>query len=194
MILEPIALLNPIHSTWLSPSLFEGSSLLNNPEFWKVTNLLVFAVFLIYILRKKIGIGKVFDRRGEAITKELEEAKREKHEAQQKLEEVLGRLKRLDQEIAEIRSEAEIEARKEDERIKAAAESDAERIQQTARREIEAAMKVARSELRAFVARHSVEMAEGLITREMRPGDSSRMLSDYAKDLAASGKAGGGSK
>ena len=185
---EPMQPLSPLLA------LLDGGGLLTSPDLWKVINLLIFVLVLLYILRNKVGIGKMFDGRGRAITKELEEAKRDKLEARRKLDEVMGRLKDLDQEIAEIKAQAEIEARKEDERIKLAADADAEKIQQTARREIEAAMKVARSELRAFVAAHSVEMAEGMIRREMRPGDGSRILNDYARDLASAGKVDGGSK
>ena len=178
-----------IHSQSCCLALFEGS-LLSNPDVWRVANLLVFVAILVYILRNKIGIGKVFDQRGQSIVKDLEEARREKQEAQQRLDEVLDRLKKLDQEVAEIKAQAEVEAQKEDERLRLAAEADADKIQQTARREIEGAMKAARAELRAFVSENAVTMAEGLIRREMRPEDSSRILSEYARELA--GKADGG--
>ena len=160
-----------------------AGGLLKNPDLWRVINLLVFAGILLYILRNKIGIGQVFDRRGAAIVKDLEDARREKEEAQQNLNLVLERLKRLDDEIASIKAQAEIEAGKEDERMVQAAAADAEKIQQMAHREIDGALKAARAQLRAFVAEHSVQMAEAMIKREMRPEDSSRILHDYARDL-----------
>jgi ATP synthase F0 subunit b len=162
----------------------EGSGgFFTNPMLWRVINLLVFVLILAYILRNKIGIGKVFDDRAATITRELDEARKEKQEAQQRLAEVEARLSRLDQEVAEISSEAEREAAREAERVRLAAEADAEKIRQTAGREIEGAMKAARTELRAFVAENAVGMAESIIRREIRPEDNARMINKYIDEL-----------
>lgn len=155
----------------------------SNPMLWRVINLLVFVLILVYILRNKIGIGKVFDDRAVTITRELEQARQEKQEAQQRLAEVEARLSRLDQEISEISREAEREAAREAERVRQAAEADAEKIRLTAGREIEGAMKAARSELRAFVADNAVDMAESIIRREIRPEDNTRMINKYIDEL-----------
>ncbi|HET9528891.1 MAG TPA: ATP synthase F0 subunit B [Blastocatellia bacterium] len=157
--------------------------LLSNLTFWRVVNLLVFVLILVYILRNKIRIGQVFDDRRAAIRKELEQARHDKQEAERRLAEVEARLARLDQDVAEIRAEAELEVQREAERIRKAAAADAEKIKQMAQREIEGAMKSARSELRAFVAEHSVEMAESIIRREIRPDDDRRMLDEYLDNL-----------
>ena len=89
----------------------------------------------------------------------------------------------MDQEVAEIRAQAERESRAEAERISQAAQADAEKIRQTAAREIEGAMRAARSELLAFVAEHSVKLAEEMIRREIRPEDNSRMFTRFVDDL-----------
>ncbi len=178
-----------IIETLIQPALLlaagEESSggLLTNPMLWRVINLLVFVLILVYILRNKIGIGKVFDDRASAITRELEEARKEKKEALERLSEVEARLSRLDQEVSEIGREAEREAAREAERVRQAAQADAEKIRQTAGREIEGAMKAARTELRAFVADHAVDMAESIIRREIRPEDNSRLLNKYLDEL-----------
>ena len=156
---------------------------LSNPDLWKVINFVVFALIFVYLLRNKIGIGKVFDNRAASIVKELEQAKRDKEDALKQLAEVEARLGRLDQELAEIRLEAEREAAREAERIHEAAAADAEKIRQSAHREIEGAMKSARSELRAFVADQAVQMAEAMIRKEIRPEDASRMLTRYTEEL-----------
>lgn len=154
-----------------------------NPDLWRVINLLVFLAVLVYIFRNKLRIGQVFDNRASSIVKELEQARQEKEQAQRRLAEVEARLSRLDQEVEEIRREALSEAEREQERIRQAADADAEKIRQTAAREIEGAMKAARTELRAFVAEQSVEMAEAMIKRELRPEDNSRMLTRYIDEL-----------
>jgi F-type H+-transporting ATPase subunit b len=156
---------------------------LKNKPLWRVINLVIFILILIYILRSKIRIGKVFEDRAASIVKELEQAKRDKQEAEARLSELETRLGRLDQEVAGIRAEAERESEREAERVRQAADADAEKIRLTAQREIEGAMKAARTELRAFVAEQSVAMAEGIIRREIRPEDNTRMLNKYVDDL-----------
>ena len=83
-----------------------------------------------------------------------------------------------------MRAEAERDSAREAERIKQAAAADAEKIRQTAQREIEGAMKAARTELRAFVADQSVALAEGIIRREIRPEDNTRMVNKFIEDLS----------
>jgi F-type H+-transporting ATPase subunit b len=161
----------------------EHGGLMRNQDLWRVINIVVFALLLVYILRKKIGIGKVFDNRAASIVKELQQAKHDKEEALKQLAEVEARLSRLDQEVADIRLEAEREASREAERIREAAEADAQKIRLAASREIEGAMKAARSELRSFVAEQAVQMAEATIRQEIRPADASGMLTRYAEEL-----------
>ncbi len=150
---------------------------------WRIFNVIVFALILVYILLKKVRIGQVFDNRAASIVKELEQAKRDKQEAQAKLAEVEARLGRLDQEVAQIKREAESEAQREAQRISESAAADAEKIRQTAQREIDGAMKAARTELRAFVAEQSVHLAENIIRRDIRPEDNTRMLNKYIDEL-----------
>ncbi len=161
----------------------EGESFLKNQELWRIINFILFAVFLIYVFRNKIGIGKVLDNRASSIRKELDKAREEKAEAERKLAEVEARLNRLDAEVAQIRAEAEREAENEAVRIREAAAADAEKLKYTTAREIEGAMKAARTELRAFVAENSVAMAEAIIKREMKPEDNNRMLNKYVEEL-----------
>ena len=161
----------------------EAGGFFKNAGLWRVINLLVFVVILVYLLRNKIRIGQVFDNRAASIVRELEHARQEKQEAEQRLAELEARLGRLDQEVAEIRAQSERESKAEAERITQTAQADAEKISQTAQREIEGAMRAARSELREFVAEHSVKLAEEIIRREIRPEDNSRMFTKFVDDL-----------
>jgi F-type H+-transporting ATPase subunit b len=160
-----------------------GVSFWNNPAIWRPLNLLIFIAILVYILRNKIGIGQVLDKRAVSIRNELDQARREKEEAERRLEQVLSRLNKLDDEIAAIQSEAARDAERELERIAAAAEADAEKIRQTAQREIEGAVRAAKAELRAFVAEQSVDLAESIIRKEIRPEDSTRLVTKYIDEL-----------
>jgi len=175
---------------FIRPALFaaaeqaEATGLLSNATLWRVINLLVFVIILVYILRSKVRIGQVFDNRAASIVKQLEQAKRDKQEAEDQLARVEARLGRLDQDVSEIRAEAERESAREAERIRRAAAADAEKIRQSAQREIAGAMKSARTELQAFVAEQSVLLAEGIIRREIRPEDNKRMLNEFIDDLS----------
>ena len=73
---------------------------------WRPINLLIFLIFLVYLLVKKLRVGQVFDNRAATIVKELEQARRDKEEAQRRLAEVEARFARLDEEVAGIRAEA----------------------------------------------------------------------------------------
>lgn len=173
-----------IPALFLAAEQAEAAGFWQNPNIWRVLNLLVFVIFLIYILRNKVRIGQVFNNRSASIVKELEQAKRDKHESQQRLAELEARLGRLDQEVADIREQAERESAREADRVREAADADAEKIRQTAQREIEGAMKAAKGELRAFVADQSVALAEGMIRREIRTEDNTRMVNKFIDDLS----------
>jgi len=173
----------------IRPALFvaeqaQGTGLLNNTTLWRVINLLIFVIFLVYILRSKIRIGQVFDNRANSIVKQLEQARQDKKEAEARLAELEARLGQLDQEVSEIRAEAERDIARQAERIKQAAAADAEKIRSAAQREIEGGMKAARTELQALVAEQSVELAEGIIRREIRPDDNTRMLNEFIEELS----------
>jgi F-type H+-transporting ATPase subunit b len=154
-----------------------------NQLLFQTFNFVVFVAILIYLMRNKLGIGKVFDDRAAAIRKELDKAKTEKQEAERKLAEMEARLGRLDEEVAQMRAEAELEAEREATRIREAAALEAEKIQLMTAREIDGAMKEARAELRAFVADNSVAMAEAIIKRELKPEDNRKMLNKYVEEL-----------
>jgi ATP synthase F0 subunit b len=154
-----------------------------DPAVWRPLNLLIFVAIMIYILRKKIGIGDVFDKRAGGIRKQLEEARTAKEEAERRLAEVQTRLSKLDQEVGEIKKEAELESAREMDRILKGAAADAEKIGQTAQREIEGAVKAAKADLRAFVAEQSTQMAEAIIRREMKPEDNNRLVGKYIDEL-----------
>ena len=60
--------------------------------------------------------------------------------------------------------------------------------ERAAQREIEGSLKSARTELQAFVAEQSVALAEGIIRREIRPEDNTRMVNEFIDDLSEVGR------
>src|SRR5438270_12360201 len=151
-------------------------------EAWKFFNLALFIVGFILVLRW-LGVGTAMQARREAIRKELMRAQEERNAALAKLEEVNARLARLDTEVAALRTQSEQEATAERERIARTTEEEARKLREQAQREIESAGKAARLELRRYAAEQSVEMAEQLIKRDLRPTDDDRLLHDYIEEL-----------
>jgi F-type H+-transporting ATPase subunit b len=152
-----------------------------NPLIPRTVNLLIFLAVMFFILRKPLT--QAFQNRRGEIIEELKRAKAEKEEAEKRLREIDARLARLDEEVAEIRANAEREAKAEFERLIKQAQDEAERIKAMAEREIEGASKAAHLQLKEFVAAKSVELAENMIRKEIKPEDDDRLITNFAREL-----------
>jgi ATP synthase F0 subunit b len=156
------------------------------PTLAKVFNLLLFVGLGYFFLRRPIG--EAFRGRQEGIRRELMAAQEERNAAVAKLEEVEGRLARLDAEVEAINAQALKEAAEERARIERATEEEIRKIREQSRREIESASKAARAELRAFAAEQSVRLAEEMIRRDIRPEDDAHLVEEYVKELGGVGR------
>jgi F-type H+-transporting ATPase subunit b len=92
-------------------------------------------------------------------------------------------MSRLDEELNEIKSQAEAEAREEYQRIISAAARDGDRIVARAREEIEGMTRAAHLELKIHVAELSVRQAEEKIRREITDEDRSRLFAGFVGRL-----------
>ena len=151
------------------------------PTFARIFNLLLFVGLLYFLLRRTLS--EAFRARQEGIRNDLMRAEEERNAAVAKLEEVEGRLARLDAEVEAIRAQAQREAAEERARIERATEEEIRKIREQARREIESAAKAARAELRVFAAEQSVKFAEELIRRDIRPEDDAHLVREYVEEL-----------
>lgn len=156
------------------------------PTIAKLVNLLLFLGVMFYILRRPVK--EAFRARQEGIRDELMRAEEEKAAAMAQLEEVEGRLARLDAEVEAIRAQAQREAAEERMRVERATEEEMRKIREQARREIESAAKTARAELRTFTAEQSVQLAEEMIRRDIRPEDDARLAREYVTELGGTGR------
>jgi len=163
------------------PGLFKMSFQEFLPTIAKTFNLLLFAGVMFYFLRRPIT--EAFRARQQSIRDELMRAEEERAAAAAKLEEIEGRLARLDAEVEEIRAQARREAAEERARIERATEEEMRKIREQARREIESAAKAARSGLRTFAAEQSVRLAEEMIRRDIRPEDDANLAREYVEEL-----------
>jgi len=155
-------------------------------ELWKFVNLFLFAALAVYFFKGKIST--TFATRKETIQRELNAARKERDEARAQLAEVQARLQRLDSEVAAIQEHSKTEAQLERDRLIQETEEEVQKLRQQAQREIIGAGKVARQELRRFAAQQSVQMAEEMIRREIRPDDDTRLINRNVEQLGGVGR------
>src|SRR5947209_10012099 len=98
------------------------------PTFARIFNLLLFVGLLYFLLRRTVG--EAFRARQEGIRNDLMRAEEERNAAVAKLEEVEGRLARLDAEVEAIRAQAQREAAEERARIERATEEEIRKIRE----------------------------------------------------------------
>lgn len=153
-------------------------------ELWKFFNLLLFIVIAL-LLHRRYGrpIREALRSRGEAIKRDLQQAREERDEALARLTEVEARFSNLDHEISAIKERARLEADAEAKRLLAATELEIAKLREHATREIETAGQAARHELRKFAAQESVRRAEQILEREIRPEDDARLIGRSVEEL-----------
>jgi F-type H+-transporting ATPase subunit b len=147
----------------------------------KFFNVILVATVLVWALRKPLS--NFFASRTQSIREQLAEAQRARVEAESKLGEIESRMSRLDDEIREIKTAAEAEAREEYQRLVTAAERDAEKIIERSREEIEGITRAAQQQLKVHVAELSVKLAEERIRGEITDEDRGRIFSQLVTKL-----------
>ncbi len=150
-----------------SPSVMKISSMTGmspNSAYWAsvILNFVLIAVLLVYLIGGKAPA--FFRDRTVGIQKGMAEATRVSQDATQRLQQIEGRLGKLDHEIEAMRATAENEARAEEERLKVATEEEQHKLLEAAQQEITAATSQARRELKGFAA----ELAIGLAEKQIR--------------------------
>lgn len=155
-----------------------------NPEqaatAFTVLNFLVFAAFVGWFLLKTLP--RVFRNRNSAIQKDLVQARSATEEASTRLSSVEARLGKLDQQIAEMRAQAEKAAALDEQRIKASVEEEKKKILASAEQEITSATAQAHRMLKQYAADLAIEQAARKLSIS---AETDRLLvKDFARRLA----------
>jgi F-type H+-transporting ATPase subunit b len=124
---------------------------------FEVFNFALLAIALGYGLAKVLP--KALRSRNTAIQKHLVDARTATEEARVRLSSVEARLSKLDDEIAAMRSHAEQDTAREEQRLKAALEDETKKILASAEQEIAAATLHARKQLQQHAAELAIEQA-----------------------------------
>jgi F-type H+-transporting ATPase subunit b len=122
-----------------------------------VFNFLILAIGVGFVMLKTLP--KAFRARTSAIQKQLVDARTATEEASARLNSVEARLSKLDDQIAEMRSHAEADAVKEEQRIRASVEEEKSKILAAAEAEIQSATAAARRDIQQFAAGLAIEQA-----------------------------------
>jgi len=158
--------------------------LFKDPDFWEWLGLIIVVGIILY-RRVPALLGAMLDARAAAITKELDQARALREEAQTLLVDYRQRAERAQSEAANILTESRAEA----ERF--AAESREQLKAQLERRAKQAQDKIAQAEaqaladIRALAADMAVEAAEKLLTARLDEKRSSALVEGSIKDLSA---------
>lgn len=120
-------------------------------------NFLLLAIGIGYCLLKLLP--RTFRARTSAIQRQLADARTVTEEASARLNSVEARLAKLDEQIAAMRHQAEDDARREEQRIRANVEQEKSKIIAAADAEIQAATAAARRDIQQFAAGLAIEQA-----------------------------------
>jgi len=153
----------------------------DNLMLYRVVNFLLLGAGLGYLIKKKAG--GFFSGRGEAIRRELAEARRLLEESRGRTQGVEERLARLGREIEELRSAGKAEIAAEHARLEQQAEQTIRKILAQAEREMGAAAKAARMELKTYAASLAVDLAEKRVAGRITPRHQQALVSGFLRDL-----------
>lgn len=163
-------------------SLFSGD--LGN-VFWTV---LIFAGLLIvlgaYAWRPMLD---ALNRREEFIRQTVENARKERSEAERTLAEYRGLMARSKQEAQALIDQGRKDAEELRQRLHQQAQAESEQIIQRARQEISLSKQSALQELKSVAADLSVNVAGKIIARSLSAADQQRLVDESLKQLIESG-------
>lgn len=156
-------------------------------EIFEYSNFAILAAFLLVVLFKYVP--KMLRDRHRRIQQQLTEARLASERAKERLQAVERQFARLDEEIAEIRGQAEQDISNEEARMKALIEAERERILAAAEQEIRAAVAAARRDLKRFAGDLAVDRAERMIS--LTPEGDQALLRELEGSLRGQSRNGG---
>jgi len=144
---------------------------------FKVINFGILMVILIRFLKKPLG--NFLRNRQLKIKQALEDARKAKAQAEQKMQEYEKRLANIDTEIERIHRTLKEEGEKEKAKIIQEAEQMAARIRQKAQATAQKEIRVAQRILREEIADLAVRLAEEMLKRGMTKADQKKLVEEY---------------
>jgi len=145
--------------------------------FWRSFNFVILVGFFYWLLAD--AIKNFFSGRKKDIKAALEEAVAAREEAEKKFKEYDAKLDKAAEEIKEMASLLEAQGLAEKEKIIAEAQKTAAKVKEDAQKRMELEVKKAQNDLRAETVRLSMEIAEGILKKQITAADHATMVPDY---------------
>lgn len=152
---------------------------------WGVSmlNFVIFLGILIWFAGPKVQ--EFFHQRREVLLADLNEAKRLREEAQEKLDEYSGKLDELDAEREKLRNEYHEAGQREKDRLVAEATKQVEKMRADAEMIIQQETRKAISALERQAVQLAVDMAEEAMKAKLNPLTHNALVDQYVNDLKA---------
>jgi F-type H+-transporting ATPase subunit b len=147
----------------------------------KIINFSILAFLLVKYLSKPIT--SFFETRSETLKAKLETMQQERDEARRVLQTYTEKHEKIEEKIKTAKAQAAEDMEKERQKVLDEAEQAAEEILGHARETIQREMIKAKSELHAEAVDLSLELAEGLIRKNIDNQDHRRFAEDYIERL-----------
>lgn len=145
-----------------------------------------FAIIFAAIVWGFSKAGPYFRRNAQEISQKIAEGARAREAAENQRREVQAKLARVDQEVAQLRVEAQRSAEGETQRIRALAKDEAQLVERAGQAEIAAAEHAARLELKALASRLAIERAEALLREQITPATEAAVFRSFVDTLQES--------
>ena len=148
-----------------------------------VLNFVVLVLLVGWFLVK--SLPKAFRSRNDAIQKHLTDARAATEAANTRLNSVEARLGKLDEQIAGMRTQAEKDSAREEQRIKASVEEEKKKILQAAEQEIAAATVQARRQIQQYAADLAIDQAAKKLV--VSAATDRLLVQEFARRIAGEG-------
>jgi F-type H+-transporting ATPase subunit b len=140
-------------------------------------NLALLLGVLVYFVRRPVA--DTFRERALTIRTELTETARTRDEAHQRHQELLARLEKIENEIRGMDAEAEVEAKREEEKLIERAKREAARITEQVERNIRDESTRARTELRQDAVNLAIQLAESTLRQGVSATDQQALARQF---------------
>jgi len=124
------------------------------------------------------------DKRSKKVQDMLEDAKRERKQAEDELKKSEERLKKTKEDILKLKELAELQADEHKQKIIQDAEKEARDIRIRSREDIERQVKEVKEEIKKEIGTLAVSIAERILDKEIKEEDHKRLIEESIKDLS----------
>ncbi|MCB9685389.1 MAG: ATP synthase F0 subunit B [Alphaproteobacteria bacterium] len=178
-------------ANWMDPmngSEPNTSTYVLKPLGFHIINFLLLIGVAVYFLRRPMA--DLFRDRALTIRTEITDSARQRDEAHQKHQELVARLAKIEGEITTMRTEADADAKREEEQLIERARREAQRIGEQAERNVRDEVARARTELRREAVELAVQLAESTLRGSVGSADQQSLARAFLASVGESDTTG----